>query len=171
MASTYAPGVDAVTVATRTPSGLRSVLQLHDADTGRLLAVMDAGHLQGLRASLTSALAADVLARDGIEVEVVDPRTLVPLDKEMILTSIAKTKRAVIVQEANRRGGVASDICSIIQEELFYDLDAPVEIVAGLDIPIPFNLTLEKASVPQKGDVVAAACRALHRDPLGIAAE
>jgi pyruvate dehydrogenase E1 component beta subunit len=119
----------------------------------------------------TALAAAEELATQGIEAEVLDPRTLVPLDKAMILASVAKTKRAVIVQEANRRGGVASDICSIIQEELFYDLDAPIEIVAGLDIPIPFNLTLEKASVPQKSDVVAAARRTLHQDPLGLAAQ
>ena len=66
------------------------------------------------------------------------------------------------MQEAARRGGVASDIASIIQHEAFYDLDAPVEIVAGLDIPVPFNLALEKASVPQTDDIVAAALRTLH---------
>jgi len=115
--------------------------------------------------------AAEKLAAEGIDAEVVDPRTLVPLDKELILASIAKTNRAVIVQEAVRRGGVASDIASIIQEEAFYDLDAPVEIVAGLNIPIPFNLELEKASVPQVDDIVAAARRALHASPLPLAAE
>jgi pyruvate/2-oxoglutarate/acetoin dehydrogenase E1 component len=115
--------------------------------------------------------AAAELAEKGIEAEVIDPRTLVPLDKEAILASVCKTKRVVIVQEANRRGGVASDICSIIQQEAFYELDAPIEIVAGLDIPIPFNLTLEKASVPQKQDVIAAVGRVLHADPLALAAE
>lgn len=112
--------------------------------------------------------AAEELAAQGIEAEVLDPRTLVPLDKQAILASVAKTKRAVIVQEAVRRGGVASDIASIIQEEIFYELDAPVEIVAGMNIPVPFNLTLEKASVPSKDDVIAAARRALH---LGATAE
>lgn len=115
--------------------------------------------------------AAARLAEEGIDVEVIDPRTLVPLDKEMILTSVAKTNRCVIVQEAVRRGGVASDIASIIQEEAFYDLDAPIEIVAGLNIPIPFNLELEKASVPQVDDVVAAVRRSLHAKPLAQAAE
>jgi pyruvate/2-oxoglutarate/acetoin dehydrogenase E1 component len=89
----------------------------------------------------------------------------------MILKSVAKTKRVVIVQEACRRGGVASDIASIIQAEAFYELDAPIEIVAGLDIPVPFNLTLEKASVPQKEDVVAAARRSLHLGSYAQAAE
>ncbi|MEK9568768.1 MAG: alpha-ketoacid dehydrogenase subunit beta [Paracoccaceae bacterium] len=115
--------------------------------------------------------AAAELAEQGISVEVIDPRTLVPLDREMILQSVSKTKRAVIVQEANRRGGIASDIASIIQEEAFWDLDAPVEIVAGLDIPVPFNLTLEAASVPQKPDIVAAVKRCIHQDNYSAAAE
>lgn len=115
--------------------------------------------------------AAAELAEQGISAEVIDPRTLVPLDREMILNSVVKTRRAVIVQEANRRGGVASDIASIIQEEAFWDLDAPVEIVAGLDIPVPFNLTLEAASVPQKPDIVAAVRRSLHLDAVPAAAE
>ncbi|MGQ3214420.1 MAG: alpha-ketoacid dehydrogenase subunit beta [Shinella sp.] len=115
--------------------------------------------------------AAEKLAAEGIDAEVIDPRTLVPLDKDMILGSVAKTNRAVIVQEAVRRGGVASDIASIIQEEAFYDLDAPIEIVAGLNIPIPFNLELEKASVPQVDDIVLAARRTLHAKPLAQAAE
>ena len=68
----------------------------------------------------------------------------------------------VIAQEAVRRGGVASDIASYIQEAEFYSLDAPIEIVAGLNIPIPFNLSLEKASVPQVDDIVAAAKRTLE---------
>ena len=115
--------------------------------------------------------AAEELAGQGISVEVIDPRTLVPLDREMILKSVGKTRRAVVVQEANRRGGVASDIASIIQGEVFYELDAPVEIVAGLDIPVPFNLTLEAASVPQVPDIVAAVRRSLHLEPLSQAAE
>jgi pyruvate dehydrogenase E1 component beta subunit len=115
--------------------------------------------------------AAEILSQQGISAEVIDPRTLVPLDQEMILTSVTKTRRAVIVQEAVRRGGVASDIASIIQEQAFWDLDAPVEIVAGMNIPIPFNLTLEKASVPQVPDIVAAARRSLHLAPIAQAAE
>lgn len=113
--------------------------------------------------------AADILADEGISVEVVDPRTLVPLDRETILASVAKTNRVVIVQEAVRRGGVASDISSIIQEEAFYDLDAPVEIVAGLNTPVPFNLELEKASVPQTDDIVASVKRVLHHSVPGKA--
>jgi pyruvate dehydrogenase E1 component beta subunit len=100
--------------------------------------------------------AADQLAKEGIEVEVVDPRSLVPLDRELILESVRKTEHVLIVQEAVRRGGVASDIASIIMEEAFDFLDAPVRILAGLNSPIPFNLNLEKHCVPQEQDIVAA---------------
>ena len=110
--------------------------------------------------------AAEELAKQGISAEVVDPRTLVPLDRQTILNSVAKTNRCVIVQEAVRRGGVASDISSIIQEEAFYDLDAPVTVIAGMDTPIPFNLTLEQASVPQKDDVIGAVQKVLHSEPV-----
>ncbi|HKJ67249.1 MAG TPA: alpha-ketoacid dehydrogenase subunit beta, partial [bacterium] len=106
--------------------------------------------------------AADELADQGIDVEIVDPRTLHPLDREIILDSVRKTEHVVIVQEAVRRGGVASDIASIIQKEAFDYLDAPIEIVAGLNTPIPFNLTLESACVPQVDDVIHAVKRALY---------
>lgn len=108
-----------------------------------------------------SLAAADALAAEGIEADVIDPRTLVPLDVEMIVDSVKKTEHAVIVQEAVRRGGVASDIASIIQERAFDYLDAPIEIVAGKNTPIPFNLSLEKACVPQEADIVEAVRRAV----------
>jgi pyruvate/2-oxoglutarate/acetoin dehydrogenase E1 component len=100
--------------------------------------------------------AAEELTADGIDVEVIDLRTLVPLDTESILESVRKTERCLIVQEAVRRGGVASDIASIIQEQAFDYLDAPIKILAGHNTPIPFNLNLEKASVPQQDDIVVA---------------
>lgn len=100
--------------------------------------------------------AAEELATLGIDAEVIDPRTLVPLDKEMILSSARKTERLVIIQEAIRRGGVASDIASIVQEEAFDYLDTPIKILAGKNTPIPFNLSLEKACVPQQEDIVRA---------------
>ena len=98
--------------------------------------------------------AAEELAAIGIDAEVIDPRTLVPLDKEMILSSVRKTEHLVIIQEAIRRGGVASDIASIVQEKAFDYLDAPIKILAGKNTPIPFNLNLEKACVPQQEDIV-----------------
>jgi pyruvate dehydrogenase E1 component beta subunit len=106
--------------------------------------------------------AAGKLAEQGIDAEVIDPRTLVPLDKEMILTSVRKTERLVIVQEAVRRGGIASDIAAIVQQEAFDYLDAPIEIVAGKNTPIPFNSHLERATVPQEGDILAAVKRCLY---------
>ncbi len=101
--------------------------------------------------------AAGMLAEKGIEAEVVDVRSLVPLDNETIINSVKKTENVLIVQEAIRRGGVASDICSIIQEEAFGYLDSPIKILAGLNIPCPFNLNLEKLVIPQVPDIVKAA--------------
>ncbi len=110
-----------------------------------------------------SLAAAKKLEAEGISVEVLDPRTLVPLDKEAILESVKKTEHVIIVQEAIRRGGVASDISSIIQEEAFDYLNAPVNIVAGLNSPVPFNLNLEKNLVPLEDDIIAAVKETLNR--------
>jgi pyruvate/2-oxoglutarate/acetoin dehydrogenase E1 component len=101
--------------------------------------------------------AAVILAGNGIYAEVVDLRSLVPLDKKTIIDSVKKTEHVMIVQEAIRRGGVASDISSIIQEEAFDYLDAPIKILAGLNIPCPFNLNLEKLIIPQVEDIVKGA--------------
>ncbi|MHC4519274.1 MAG: alpha-ketoacid dehydrogenase subunit beta [Planctomycetota bacterium] len=103
--------------------------------------------------------AAESLAGQGIDAEVIDVRTLVPLDKETILESVRKTEHVVIVQEAIRRGGVASDICSMIQEEAFDYLNAPIHVLAGKNTPIPFNLNLERACVPQEQDIIDAVKR------------
>jgi pyruvate/2-oxoglutarate/acetoin dehydrogenase E1 component len=100
--------------------------------------------------------ATEILTKEGINVEVVDPRSLVPLDKTTIINSVKKTEHVLIVQEAVRRGGVGSDISSIIQEEAFDYLDSPVKILGGLNIPCPFNLNLEKMAVPQVNDIVRA---------------
>ena len=99
-----------------------------------------------------------IFSRKGVEadidVEVIDSRTLVPLDKELIFESVRKTEHVVIVKEAVRRGGVAADIASIIQAKVFDYLDVPLKIVAGLNTPIPFNLTLESACVLQETDII-----------------
>ncbi len=113
---------------------------------------------------LRSLEAAEQLAQQGIYVEIIDPRTLVPLDVELILESVRKTGHAVIVQEAIRRGGVASDIASIIQAEAFDYLDAPIEIIAGQNTPIPYNEALERASVPQVEDIVRGIKRAVYSE-------
>ena len=108
--------------------------------------------------------AAEELAKEGVDAEVLDPRTLVPLDMELILGSVRKTERVVIVQEAVRRGGVASDMASVIQEEAFDYLDAPIGIVAGKNTPVPFNLNLEKIVIPGTNDIVAAAKACLYTE-------
>ncbi len=107
--------------------------------------------------------AAEQLAAEGIEAEVLDLRTLVPMDTEAILQSVRKTEHVVIVQEAVRRGGIASDIAALIQAQAFDYLDAPVEIAAGINTPIPFNLNLEKQVVPQVEDIVKAVRKAGYR--------
>ena len=99
--------------------------------------------------------AAEILAREGIEVEVVDLRTLCPLDKETLLNSVRKTSRAVIVHEAVKRGGIGGDISAIIMENAFDALDAPVMRIAGKNTTIPYNLHLEKACVPTTEEIVA----------------
>jgi pyruvate/2-oxoglutarate/acetoin dehydrogenase E1 component len=102
--------------------------------------------------------AADELAKEGIEVEVVDPRTLKPLDTETIIKSVAKTGRVLIVHEAPRTGGVGAELAAVIADSDAFDyLDAPIRRLAGRDIPIPYNRTLERATVPQVEDIVAAA--------------
>lgn len=106
--------------------------------------------------------AAEQLAQVGVDVEVVDPRSLVPLDEQIILDSVMKTQHVVIAQEAPRRGGVASDIASIIQEKAFDYLDAPIDIVAGHNSPMPYSEELERATVPQVEDIVAAVKKATY---------
>ena len=108
--------------------------------------------------------AAEQLAAQGIDAEVIDLRSLVPLDKETVLSSVRKTEHVVIVQEAVRRGGVASDICSVIQDEAFDYLNGPIRILAGKNTPIPYNVTLERACIPQTTDIVTAVRATLNRN-------
>lgn len=100
--------------------------------------------------------AANELEKDGISCEIIDPRTLVPLDVNSIVNSIKKTNHLLIVSEACERGAVASDICTKIYQSGFDYLDCPIKIVAGLNTPIPYNLTLEKACIPQKENIIQA---------------
>ena len=100
--------------------------------------------------------AAEKLAIEDIQAEVIDLRTLKPLDVETIVASVAKTNRAVLVHEAHRFCGYGAELAATIQEKAFHDLDAPVLRVAALDAPIPFNPSLEKAVLPQVENVIAA---------------
>ena len=104
--------------------------------------------------------AAEQLAADGHEVEVIDPRTLVPLDMDTILESVQKTGRAMIVQEAVRTAGAGAEIASRINEDAFFALDAPVWRLGGTDTPIPQDPELEQLCIPQV-DGIAAAMREL----------
>jgi pyruvate dehydrogenase E1 component beta subunit len=102
--------------------------------------------------------AADQLADEGIEVEVIDPRTLKPLDAQTIVESVKKTSRVLIVHEAARTGGFGGELAAVIAEsEAFGYLDSPIVRLAGRDIPIPYNRTLEYNTVPQTETIVQKA--------------
>jgi acetoin:2,6-dichlorophenolindophenol oxidoreductase subunit beta len=103
---------------------------------------------------LKSLQAAEELAADGISTEVIDLRTLVPMDIDCVLDSVRRTGRLVIAQEAIKRGGVGSDVAAMVAERAFDHLTAPIVRVAGINTVIPFNLGLEKATVPQVADIV-----------------
>jgi pyruvate/2-oxoglutarate/acetoin dehydrogenase E1 component len=111
--------------------------------------------------------AAAELEQIGIDVEVIDLRTLKPLDERTFLDSIAKTGRAVIVHEACKTGGFGGELVACINEKAFDDLEAPVERVAGLDIPLPFNPGLEAMAIPNKDKVISAIKRILNRNDGG----
>lgn len=103
-----------------------------------------------------SLKAADQLAKDGIEVEIVDLRTLRPLDMEPVLDSFKKTNRAVIVEEGWPSFGVGAEISARIYEQAFDYVDAPIKRVAQKEVPLPYNRTLEQMALPQVEDVIQA---------------
>jgi pyruvate dehydrogenase E1 component beta subunit len=106
---------------------------------------------------VTAERAAEVLARDHeVEAEVIDPRTLRPLDLDTILESVRKTNRAVIVEEGWPHGGVGANLAALIQEQAFDDLDAPVGRVTGADVPMPYAKNLEEIAYPHEQQVVDA---------------
>lgn len=101
--------------------------------------------------------AAEQLAGEGIDVEVVDPRTLVPLDKETLLTSVRKTSRVVIAHEAHKRLGPGAEIAALIAEEAIAYLDGPIVRVAARNVPLPYSPELENHVLPQTQDIIEAA--------------
>jgi pyruvate/2-oxoglutarate/acetoin dehydrogenase E1 component len=107
--------------------------------------------------------AADLLAAEGVAAEVIDLRTLRPLDTGAILASVAKTHRAVVVDDGWRSLSLSAEISARIMEGGFYDLDAPVARVCGVEVPIPYPRHLEQASVPQAEGIAAAARELLAR--------
>jgi pyruvate dehydrogenase E1 component beta subunit len=108
-----------------------------------------------------SLVAADELSREGIEVEVIDPRSLVPLDVETIVESVAKTHHFVVAHEAVVHGGFGAELAAQLQNTAFDELDAPIERVGGPFTPIPFTPPLEDAYLPGRGEVIAAVRRVL----------
>ncbi len=100
--------------------------------------------------------AADELAKQGISAEVIDPRTLVPLDKKTLIDSVKKTGRLVLVTEETKTGATTAEIAAIVQEEAFDWLDAPIKRVNAPDTPVPFSPPLEQAFIPSKDSIISA---------------
>ena len=107
--------------------------------------------------------AADELAKEGIEAEVIDLRTLRPMDTDTIIASVKKTGRAVTVEEGWQQYGVGAEIAARIMEHAFDYLDAPVARVSGKDVPMPYAANLEKLALPNVAEVVAAAKAVSYR--------
>jgi len=112
---------------------------------------------------LKALKAAQHLAGEGIEAEVIDLRTLVPLDLETILRSVRKTNRVLIVHEGCRRGGIGAEIACCIQEEAFDYLDAPIERIGALNVPIPYSEPLENAVIPKEEDIIRGVKKLLYQ--------
>jgi 2-oxoisovalerate dehydrogenase E1 component beta subunit len=105
----------------------------------------------------TSLEAAKQLSNEGIDAEVIDLRTLLPLDRETLLASVKKTNKLLVVHEDTRTGGIAGEIAAIVCEDAFEDLDGPITRVTGLDTPVPYSPPLEERFLPNKEKVVVAA--------------
>ena len=106
--------------------------------------------------------AADILANEGISAEVIDPRTIVPLDEETLIRSAKKTSRVIVVDEGHQSFGITGEIASRINEKAFYYLDAPALRMGAMDVPVPFSPALEDLTVPTP-EAVAAMARKLMR--------
>lgn len=109
------------------------------------------------RTALQAQEAAAELAREGIEAEVIDLRSLNPIDWKTLSDSVNRTHRALVIEEDCRHAGAGAEIAASLAERCFFSLDAPVQRVAGLDMPTPYNGPLEAASIPRVADIVAAA--------------
>ncbi len=122
------------------------------------------------RMAITAERAAHTLASEhGVEAEVIDPRTLRPLDLDTILDSVRRTNRCVIVEEGWPHGGVGANLAALIGEQAFDDLDAPVQRVTGADVPMPYSKPLEDIAYPHEPQVIAAALASLGKPiPAGV---
>jgi len=115
------------------------------------------------RSVVYATQAAELLAKDGIEAEIVDPRTLRPLDEDVIFESVRKTNRCVVVEEGWRYAGFGAEIADRVQRECFDSLDAPVLRVTAEDVPMPYSKVLEKTFLPQPQEIADAVHRVLYR--------
>lgn len=106
--------------------------------------------------------AAETLAAEGIEAEVIDPRTLVPFDEDTVLDSVRRTSRAMVIDEGHQSFGITAEIASRIAEKAFYHLDAPVQRIGAMDVPVPFSPALEDLTVPTPEGVVERARAAVR---------
>ena len=113
-------------------------------------------------AQVAENAAKQLSSEHGVEAEVIDPRTLRPLDLDTILGSVRKTNRAVIVEEGWPHGGVGANVAALIQEQAFDYLDAPVQRVTGADVPMPYSKRLEQAAIPHEEHVIKAAMATLE---------
>jgi 2-oxoisovalerate dehydrogenase E1 component beta subunit len=103
--------------------------------------------------------AAEILAKEGIELEIVDLRTLLPLDREAIATTVGRTNRVIILHEDTKTGGIAGEVSAVINEEAFDELDGPIVRITARDTPVPFSPPLEEYFLPKVEDVVREARR------------
>src|ERR1700724_2864043 len=100
---------------------------------------------------------AELLSKEGIDLEIIDLRTLAPLDRDAIATTVRKTNKVIILHEDTRTGGIAGEIAAIINEESFDDLDGPIVRITALDTPVPFSPPQEEFFLPKLSDVVREA--------------
>jgi pyruvate dehydrogenase E1 component beta subunit len=107
--------------------------------------------------------AADTLAAEGISAEVVDPRTLTPLDAETLIASARKTSRCIVIDEGYERFGASAELAAVVMRGAFYDLDAPVERIGAMDVPVPFSPILEDQTIPNAEAVVNLARKMVRR--------
>jgi 2-oxoisovalerate dehydrogenase E1 component beta subunit len=107
----------------------------------------------------TALEAAEILAKEGISLEVVDLRTVLPLDRDAIRETVEKTNRVIVLHEDTKTGGIAGEVAAIINEECFDSLDAPITRIASFDSPVPFSPPLEEVFLPRVEDVVREARR------------
>jgi len=114
-----------------------------------------------------SLMAAEILSKEGISAEVINLRSIRPLDRDAINVSVRKTNRLVTVEEGFPQHGVGAEICASVVEESFEYLDAPVERICGADVPMPYAANLERLAVPQIDDIVRASKRACYRSTSG----